>query len=310
VPAKPGRATRVADDLGECLRAVIIDLTGYQTGFCDRLRQVAFCVALAKLNRSSKLFFKESECEACPFSFLSLCCVDGFELYPWEEELGESSIRFGPHDRPNIATVRAFKPPHVDISDTAFLALWLDCYRLLRLKSSLEPRLESLTVGADCLGLHVRLTDKVTPHPTVARFNIFSSQVARVESVAHRMLRRRMKGQNLTRVFLATDHEAAKQSWTSRLAADGYEVLTNPCRFNETRLRQTSGEDFLLDLFALSKCRTVIGTTDSGVVRTAAWINGHSSLQFAVDEMLDVRCYQLYVALRLLGRHYHQKLRE
>jgi len=228
--------------------------------------------------------------QTCPFTFVELCDVDGFEVRSWREGSGESAIRFDPAVHPSLPNVQKFKPPEVAVSHEKFLALWLDSYRLLKPKKHVLAEVEKLGVDSDCVGFHVRMTDKVCNDRTPA-LTVVPEQVQKLESTALSVLQKQLKKLNLGSVFLAADNEESKQQWQKRLSDLGYRVISHSAKFDSSLLRQTSGEDFAVDLFSLARCKTIVGTTYSGVVRSAAWISGHRDFTFAAQQMLSVRIW-------------------
>jgi hypothetical protein len=134
------------------------------------------------------------------------------------------------------------------------------------------------------------MTDKVCNDLTPA-LTVFPEQVHKLESAALNVLQKRLKRLNLRAVYLAADNEESKQQWQKRLSDLGYRVISHSAKFDSSQFRQTNGEDFAIDLFSLARCKTIVGTTYSGVVRSAAWMNGHRDFTFAAQQMLSVRIW-------------------
>lgn len=265
---------------------MIVDLTDYRRGFCDRLRQVTFYATVASLRKDSALYFNEILSEYCPYSFLDLCRMDGFGLKVWTEgcrNLEETVCDFAV---PNLEFIRMHKPKDISLSDKNFLELWLNTYQLLKPVKTIEDKVNGLGIGADCLGLHLRFTDKTRK---VSRLQVPKTWISEkdrpaVEKAVARILRDQLKqSAGLRKVFLASDDGDAKSVWIQKLTAEGVTVVSHAASFDKKRLRQTQGEDFAVDLFSLARCGTVIGTTTSSVVKTAVWMRGGRAFVFAAD---------------------------
>jgi len=75
----------------------------------------------------------------------------------------------------------------------------------------------------------------------------------------------------------------------------GFKVISHAAQFDRTSFRQTSGEDFIIDLFALSQCRSIVGSGESNVLRAAAYIGGQRSWKLAIPseaQDADLRLYE------------------
>ncbi len=264
---------------------MVVDLTGFASGFCDRLRQITFCIAVATLRNDRLLSIRETPDPCCPFRFVDLCTVEGCEIRPWEPSAGPGEWQMDGGVFPGLPSVRRHKPPDVSLPDELFLQHWLESYQRLRPHPRLHTILEHLSVGPDCLGLHLRFTDKVREEAE-ARTVITPGQQQAVEAVAYRLLMDQRRRTGLRKVFLVADNAASKDAWARTLREAGCMVVMHAAAFDASRLRQTSGDDFAVDLFALARCRAIIGTTRSGVVRSATWMSGRRTCVFAADHLV------------------------
>jgi len=260
---------------------VIVDLTRHESGFCDRLRQVTFCIAVAGLRGDRTLHMRERLTPQGPFSFVDVCEVDGFEVRPWSPDAGGAAIAMGLDCHPDLASARRYRPRDLDVDDARLLQLWLEAYGKLRPRPSLRAKVDALEIGAGCIGVHLRWTDKVNAATHRKSWEIYPGERASVERALSRLVRRRARGLTAAEVFIAADDCGAKEDWTRRLAAEGIRVVAHEAKFRPDALRQTSGEDFIVDLFALARCGAIVGTTPSYVVRTADWIRGRPKSVFA-----------------------------
>lgn len=268
---------------------MIVDVTAYTTGFCDRLRLVTFCMAVALCRKDTVLYLKESTNEYCPYRFMDLCEIEGFELRPWNESCPEAELSMRKPLYPNLSHVQSRKPRDIELSDESFLNLWRECYQRLRPRQFIHPKIDSLGLGPDYLGLHIRFTDKIQKIGSLEAdlSVIFKQAVPAVEKTALRLLEARSKRYGLRKVFIASDDEPAKTAWIKKLQSKGWRIVSHRAAYEGDKLRQTSGEDFIVDLFSLARCRVIVGTTRSGVVRSAAWIGGAKCV-YAVDSVPSV----------------------
>ena len=92
---------------------MIIDLTGFDDvgGFCDRLWQVSLCAALAHLREDTTLFFREVPARGCPSTIADLLEIQGFEIKPWHESLGDAEYRLNSfNSKPCLEHAKQYKP--------------------------------------------------------------------------------------------------------------------------------------------------------------------------------------------------------
>jgi hypothetical protein len=255
---------------------MIVDLTLMQSGFCNRLQQVTFCAAVAKLRGESTLWIREIPDIFCPYHFLDLCLLQGLELEPWYPGVGSAEIFLLSRDSPSLHAAALRKPGNLTVSDQALFDLWTDSYRALRPRPEISERVDYSGAGSDCIGLHVRMTDKVNETPSV--WEIHPDAVPTVEKRARRIVHAQLRKYSLRKVFLTADEAVAKERWKGLLEEDGVTVLSHPTEFDTSKLRQTGGDDFAVDLFGLARCAALVGTTSSSVTRTAARIGAKSFL--------------------------------
>jgi hypothetical protein len=283
---------------------MIVDLTNLETGFCDRLRQVAFCVAVAGLRGDRVLHVRERLTPQGPFSFTDVCEVDGFDVRSWSADAGSAEFAMGADAHPDLGSVRRYRPRSLDVDDARLLHLWLEAYRRIRPTAALQAKVDALEVGATSIGVHLRWTDKVNEANHRRSWQIYPGERASIERALSMLIRRRARGRTAPEVFLAADDRDAKEDWAQRLRGEGFRVVVHEATFHPGALRQTSGEDFIVDLFALARCGEILGSTPSNVVRTADWICGRSRSVFAADRSLRFRLRLFGNALRRAARRW------
>jgi hypothetical protein len=255
---------------------MIIDLTGFdaETGFCDRLWQVSFCATLAYLRRDKTLFFREIPPKGIQSRIADIMEIQGFEIKIWNESLGAAKYRLNSfNSAPSLQHVKQLKPPDLGMSDESFLALWLSMYNRFSPRKDIGKKIECIGADRECIGLHIRFTDKIRENPSPSEINL--SELEQVEKRTTYAIQSALKKNRLKRVYLATDCSKARFAWKNKLESWGVTVLLNPYAvYDENQFRQTDGEDFLIDLFSLARCRQIVGSINSGIPLTASRIGG------------------------------------
>jgi len=269
---------------------MIIDLTKWRTGFCDRLTQITFCITVAKLRGDKTLYIKANKTKHCPYDFVDVCLVNGFSVHSWSDNIMGSVEWRMDYDTvtpnwlkcavfPDIDAARLHKPCDITISNCDFLDQWFQSYTLIVPKAHIAAKIEYLGLSDETLGLHIRRTDKIKNG--ISYFHGYRIGAEEKE--------RRTKEKVLScliepkgSVFLASDNEHSKEEWTFFLRDNRVRVISNAAIFFKERFRQTSAEDFIVDLFSLSKCKHIIGSGESSVIRAAAYIGGRKSWSLAL----------------------------
>lgn len=285
---------------------VIDPVTLQGRGFCDRLRLITFCAAVAHCRNDTLLYIREYPDESCPYRVLELLTMDGFRLLPWREESGRMDEQiYGLDCLPRLAAVRAYRPHGLTVPDTKLLELWIGSYRRLRPQHGLQHTIDALGAGSDCVGFHVRRTDRFSDRPLP--WQIASGKLSAVERMSGQAIRGALHRLKLHTVYLASDNQESKAYWRDFLARKGYAVLSNDARFDTARFRQTSGDDFIVDLFSLSRCRQIVGTVYSGVVITASLHAGHGRHTFVKNISPVSRLRLFFRYIRTLRRKEQQR---
>lgn len=260
---------------------MIVDLTDFRTGFCDCLKQVTFCIAIAQLRADKTIYVKQNITKHCPYRIIDLLEVSGFDVHPWDTSCGNTDLRFN-----HFISVRN-RPADIKLSDKEFANRWCAAYRLLHPKDHIQRKIDLLDINHSYLGFHVRMTDRIKKHPLP--WEIMKFQVNGVVSSSHNLIKSKINKYGLKKIFLTCDNLESKIEWSQKLSEHNVEVVSNPdIVFDISRFRQTSGEHFVVDLFSLSRCHTIVGTTKSAVPLSAKLIGDITDVCFGVDRTPSV----------------------
>jgi hypothetical protein len=255
---------------------MIIDLTGFDddVGFCDRFWQVSFCAALAYLRQDETLFFRESPPKGIQSRIADIMEIQGFEIKTWNKSSGSAEYRLNSfNSAPSLQRVKQLKPPDLRINDKSFLELWLSTYKSFSPRKDIREKIENIGVDKECIGLHIRYTDKINENPSP--WDIHPRELEQMKKRTAYAIQAALKNNRLKKVYLATDCSKARLEWGKKLDSLGATVLLNPyAAYDEKQFRQTSSEDFFIDLFSLARCRQIVGLVNSGVPWTASKIGG------------------------------------
>ena len=267
---------------------MIVDLSGFSTGICDRLRQVTFCAVIAELQSDFLLEIYESMTIEGPYSIAELLIIEGFKLRKLEKR-PENYLRLTPHNsRICISTVRTYRPKNPNLSDNDFLLRWKLIYSKLKPKVNLLELYQKHSthwMGRETIGVHVRLSDRLSKWP--AQGAITENQYRKFLKKKIPWIIRYAKANNYN-VFLATDNLVSDEA-VRGLLNDQVNLIEYRKRWATNGSRNTDGHTFLCDLFGLSKCKVIFCTTGGGVPYTAALIGGidEQSVHIWTEERLS-----------------------
>ena len=74
-------------------------------------------------------------------------------------------------------------------------------------------------------------------------------------------------------IFISSDDIRIRNRVITLLKKNNYNVYFNNCKYNSKNLRQTTGKNFVTDLFCISKSKLVISTIGAGVVQSAYYLS-------------------------------------
>ena len=266
---------------------MIVDLSGYSTGVCDRLRQVTFCAAIAQIFGDPLLEVYEILTDEGPFSILDLFELEGFRLQRINY-LPSNAIRMTPYNSEICeANVVLHKPVNLQLPIDQFLVIWKDTYKAIKPKISIYDLIRKEydeVFNRGVVAIHVRLTDRVTRWP--ASGGITELQYEKFLKIKIPWIIK-YANQNGYKVFLTSDNSDSDKG-IRKLIRHQVGLIEYQKHWNTSGIRNTNGDEFLTDLFLLSKCKKIFTTTGGGVPLTAALIGGieNDSIHVWTDERL------------------------
>jgi len=254
---------------------MIVDLSGFATGVCDRLRQLTFCAALAKELGDNVLEIYELASSQSVGFLSNLFALDGFSLLTLQQQPKGTHIRMSPFDSlPSLEACAAHLPPEFHIDPSDFYNKWLTAYTMLKPSQHVFSSSRSLSLRYD-LGVHLRVTDKLVGIPskgciTWSQFNKF----------AYHFLPQYLKsfGRDF-KVYLASDSESSFNAVVNRISPF-VNVYYSPFGWHKHGIRHTGGDAFVYDLFSLANSSNIVSTTGGGIPLTARLIAGCSPSSF------------------------------
>jgi hypothetical protein len=264
---------------------MIVDLSEFKTGICDKLRQVTFCATIATQIGDTLLEVYEIPTDECPFLITDLFEIDGFALNSLDIA-PTNSLRMTPQNSIiEICTVITHKPHSLNVKNEVFLNNWRKTYTKLKPKHGIT-NIKLDEIKHDIVGIHIRLTDRISRWPSQGSITKFQYERFVTKKIPWII---KMANENNFFVFLASDNLVADQEVRSKLRPH-VRLIESSKEWVKSGRRQTDGITFVEDLFWLSKSKYIYSTTGGGVPLTASLIGDiNSSVQIWTEEKLFFR---------------------
>ena len=247
-----------------------IDLSKIKSGFCDRLRQITFCIALEKLKKSKvkKIEIFEIKTNECPYYFTDLMNIKGIKIINLQKCKKIKTIQMDPfNSQISLKTCIKFNNEK-EIDNNKLLQEWKDTYKTLEPKKKYINRINSIIKNKKITCVHLRMTDKLVNFldymiEIPSKDVIYKKQIADFFRDIIKIIPKKTKN-----IYIAADEKSYRDKIISHLK-NHYKIINKKIVFNKKKLRQTSGADFIMDLFVMSKSELIISTTGGNVPLTA-----------------------------------------
>lgn len=170
----------------------------------------------------------------------------------------------------SINTCKEFNDD-LDIKNSDLLQEWKRSYKLLEPKKNIISKINKIIGNKKYICIHTRLTDKLVnfkeymleiPKKDV----IYKKQLQDFFNEISKIIPKRCKN-----IYLSSDESFFRDKLINILN-NKYKIINRKKKFNTNSLRQTSGSDFIIDLFAMVNSESVISTTGGNVPLTSLLI--------------------------------------
>lgn len=250
-----------------------VDLTNMNSGFCDRLRQLTFCIAYEKLqNKKIKLInIYEKKNSECPYYISELINIKGYKLRNVKKKKIQA-IRMDPFNS-DISIENCLKYNSKKLNNVKLLKMWKKAYQIIEPKKKTMTSLKSILKHKKYVAVHIRLTDKMVnlsdyifelPKKDVIYKNQFKEFLEHIQLIIPKKYKY---------IYISSDESIYKEK-IKKLLNNKYKFIDRKINYNKNKLRQTSGDDFMIDLFSISKSSLIISSTGGNVPYTSHLISG------------------------------------
>jgi hypothetical protein len=256
-----------------------VDLSKITSGFSDKLRAITFFIALQKKKKNNSVFkIYEKKNTQCPFRFVDYCKIKNIKINVQNHQIKKNkNFVFTPYNSEiNLKNCQHANNLNNTINNKELIEAWKDAYKYIMPNSQLQNKIKKIRLPKNFISIHIRSTDRV-----VKLCKIFSDVQLKdmipqfqLSIFENRILKFVKKHSNCKNIYISSDQEVLKVKIIKKLKKYEYNVFFNNCSYNNKKYRKTRGEDFLIDLFCLSKSNLILTTVGGGVPDAAYLISG------------------------------------
>ncbi len=250
-----------------------VDLSNMYSGFSDRLRQLTFCIAYEKLqNKKFKVIeIYEKKNKESPFYISELIKIKNCKVKNVKKKNIEA-IKMDPFNS-EISIKNCHKYNFKNLDNRKLLMEWKKTYQILQPKKKIKFKLNKIIKNKKYISIHIRLTDKLVsfrnyfleiPTKDVIYLKQFEEFMNNIENLIP---------DKYKYIYLCSDENIFKKKIKEKLK-NKFKFIERNIKYNKKKLRQTSGEDFVIDLFAMSKSSLIISSTGGNVPYASNLISG------------------------------------
>jgi hypothetical protein len=249
-----------------------IDLSELTDGFSSKLKVISFFLAVIKIRKLKKiLYIYEKKTKESPYIFVDHCLVKNFKLIKLKKR-PVTKILFNPYNYDR--ELRKLKSSNFIHQNKKFNLTANLSYRNFIPNEQIQKKINKINLPKNFIGIHIRSTDRVINKKNFIKKiqfmeMIFDFQIDQMLKNINNFIKFKSKVKN---IFICSDDKFYKIFFIKELKKM-YNVYLNQSKFQKLKFRQTSGIDFVTELFCLSKSKIIISTVGAAVTNAACLIS-------------------------------------
>ena len=276
---------------------MIIDLSKIKSGFSDKLRAITYCVALNKLNnkKNNIFFIYETKTKECPFRFIDLCKIKNIKIVKLKNKK-KSNIKLNSYNT-EITIQNCIKNNPLKYIDNKKLFIeWKKSYTQIQPIDKIIEKIKKIGLPKNYIGLHVRSTDrkiefkkfyKIQFVDTIYEFQL-NYFIKNIDSILSKITK-------IRNIYIASDDFIIKNEIIKKLKNSNFRIYFDKSTFKKKSYRQTSGLNYVADLFCLSFSNLILSTVGAGVTQSAHLISNQK-----VKFIKWIDTYNIFIILKIL----------
>jgi hypothetical protein len=251
-----------------------IDLSELTDGFSSKLKVISFFLAVIKINKLKKiLYIYEKKNKESPYLFTDHCLIKNFKLVKLKKK-PSTNIIFNPYNY--FSELKKLKSENfIDKKKEKKFNLIAELsYTNFKPNKKIQKQINSINLPKNFVGIHIRSTDRAIT------LNNFINKIHFKEMIFDFQIKNMIKDINIflrsknifNSIFICSDDKSYKENFIVELKKANI-VYFNKSKFNTKKFRETSGKDFVTELFCLSKSKIIVSTVGGAVPNSAFLIS-------------------------------------
>ena len=251
-----------------------IDLSKLTDGFSSKFKVISFFLAIISINKlEKKIYIFEKKTKDSPYLFSDLCLIKNFKIIKLKER-PKTEIAFSPYNYED-ELIKLKNLHGIDFKKNfKFNSLSKKLYKNFMPNKKIKAKIEKLNLPSNFIAIHLRTTDRSLNiknflHKIQFQEMIFDFQITHMINNVMNFINKKSLKNN---IFICSDSKFYKKKFLDKLK-NKTNIISNNSLFKPKNFRQTSGEDFLTELFCLSKSKIIISTLGGAVPNSASLIS-------------------------------------
>jgi len=275
-----------------------IDLSNLTDGFSSKFRVISFFLAIIKINKlNKKLYIYEKKTRDCPYLFTDLCLIKKFKIVKLKKK-PNTEIKFTPYNYNSELKKLKNKYSISGSKNRNFNLVSNLSYKNFVPNNKVKKKIDKISLPKNFIGIHIRSTDREIKIKNLLRkiqFEemIFDFQIKQMISNLSSFIQSKT---NINNIFISSDDKSYKDKIYFRLK-NSTNIYYNKSIYKTKNFRQTNGEDFLTELFCLSKSKIIISTLGGAVPDAACLISKKKIKLYKWTSIINFYIFYKYLIL-------------
>lgn len=266
-----------------------INLVNIKSGFSDRLRAITYYIAINSFKKNKKIYtISEKKTQECNFKFTDYCYIKNSKI----RNLGKNKLSpiFLTSYNSSINLNNAKNNCFLNIDTAKLFTKWKESYNKILPKKNILKLINKINLPQNYFSLHLRTTDKVIKFTKIIKHtkyndNILDIQIKYLEKNLINIIKNYT---NMKNIFIAADDISIRNRVIILLKKNDFNVYFNNCKYNSKNLRQTTGKNFVTDLFCIAKSKLVISTVGAGVIQSAYYLSNQKLKVIILNNSINI----------------------
>ena len=277
---------------------MIIDLSELTDGFSSKLRVISYFLAVINIKKlQKKIYIYEKKSVDAPFLFTDLCSIKHYKISKLKKK-PSSEVIFTPYnylDAINLLKKKYFikKKQNEKFNFISDLS-----YKNFSPNLKIKNKIKKIGLPNKFTGFHIRATDREINIKNFIKKIQFKEMIFDFQTnyMLENILKYPSFKKLLKNTFICSDDVVYKKK-TVNIFSNKVNIFFNNSKFNKKKHRQTSGIDFVTELFCLSKSHTIISNVGGNVVNTAYLLSNKKIKVYKWTEVLNLFILLKYLVL-------------